>query len=154
MRITLCSGAAFFDNLHGIKKELEERGHEILLPSMIDYHHLEEDALAKIQYGLIRNHLKKIDESHAIYVANYNKNGIVGYIGGNVLLEMGKAFDKSIPIFLMQDIPSEVGYREELIALQPIVVGENWGELDQILCNHYTQKRKPRLLSRGSFLVS
>jgi len=154
MRITLCSSAAFFDSLHSIKKELEERGHEILLPSMVDYHHLEEDALAKIQYNLIRDHFKKIDGSHAIYVANYDKNDIVGYIGGSVLLEMGKAFDKGIPIFLMQGIPVEVSYREELIALQPIVVGENWGELDQILCNHYTQKRKPRLLSRGSFLVS
>ena len=137
MRITLCSGAAFFDNLHGIKKELEERGHEILLPSMIDYHHLEEDALAKIQYGLIRNHLKKIDESHAIYVANYNKNGIVGYIGGNVLLEMGKAFDKGIPIFLLSEVPQQVSYKGEILALEPIVVGEDWDRLDAILRKHY-----------------
>jgi len=37
----------------------------------------------------------------------------------------------------MQDIPSEVGYREELIALQPIVVGENWNTLDRFLRGHY-----------------
>ncbi len=138
MRITLCSSAAFFDNLHDIKKALEERGHEILLPSMVNYHHLEEDALAKIQYNLIRDHFQKIGRSHAIYVANYPKDGMFGYIGGSVLLEMGKAFDKGIPIFLMKDIPQEISYREELIALQPIVVNEDWGELDRILRQHYS----------------
>lgn len=137
MIITLCSSAAFFDNLHGIKKALEERGYEILLPSMVNYHHLEENALAKIQYNLIRDHFQKIDKSHAVYVANYNKNGIEGYIGGSVFLEMGKAFDKGIPIFLMQDIPPEISYREELIALQSIVVKEDWSELDRILRQHY-----------------
>ncbi len=137
MKITLCSSAAFFDRLHGIKKALEERGHEIFLPSMVDYHHLEEDALAKIQYNLIRDHFKKIDESHAIYVANYDKNGIYGYIGGSVLLEMGKAFDRGIPIFLMWGIPVNISYREELIALQPVVVRENWSYLDTLLREYY-----------------
>ncbi len=138
MIITLCSSAAFFDNLHGIKTALEERGHEILLPSMVNYHHLEEDALAKIQYNLIRDHFQKIGRSHAIYVANYPKDGMFGYIGGSVLLEMGKAFDKGIPIFLMYGIPVGISYREELIAMQPLVVRENWEYLDHLLREHYS----------------
>lgn len=138
MIITLCSSAAFFDNLHGIKQALEKRGHEVLLPSMVNYHHLEEDALAKIQYNLIRDHFSKIDRSHAIYVANYPKNGMFGYIGGSVLLEMGKAFDRDIPIFLMHGIPVSISYREELIAMQPIVVRENWEYLDSLLREHYS----------------
>lgn len=138
MIITLCSSAAFFDNLNGIKTALEEKGHEILLPSMVNYHHLEEDALAKIQYNLIRDHFQKIDRSHAIYVANYPKNGMFGYIGGSVLLEMGKAFDRGIPLFLMHGIPVGISYREELIALQPVVVRENWEYLDILLREHYS----------------
>lgn len=133
MKITLCSSAKFFDKLPEIKKELEEKGYEILLPSMVDYHHLEEDALTKLMFDLIRDHFSKIDQSDAIFVANFDKNGIEGYIGGSVFLEMGVAFHNKIPIFLLQDIPKELNYREELIALQPIVIGKDWDKLDKIL---------------------
>ncbi len=133
MKITLCSSAKFFEKLRDIKRSLEERGYEVLLPSMKDFHHLGEDSLAKIQHDLITEHFQKIDQSHAIYVANYDKNGIAGYIGGNSFLEMGLAFHRKIPIFLLNDIPQQANYREELIALKPIVVGEDWGRLDDIL---------------------
>lgn len=129
MKITLCSSAKFFKNLWAVKEALEKNGHEVLLPSMHDYHDMEETALAKIQHNLIREHFEKIDQSEAIYVANYEKNGIPGYIGGSCLLEMGKAFSKNIPIFLMNEIPQQVGYREEIIALQPIIIGEDWDKL-------------------------
>ncbi len=130
MKITICSSAQFFEKLWDIKKSLEEKGHTVLLPSMVDYHHLSEDALAKIQYDLIRDHFEKIKQSDAIFVANYNKNGVEGYIGGSVFLEMGVAFHQNIPIFLLHDIPQQSSYREELIALQPIVIGMNWEMLD------------------------
>ena len=129
MIIALCASAKFFDKLWSIKEELENRGHSVLLPSMKDFHHLNENSLAKIQFDLIKEHLNKINKSDAIYVANYDKNGIRGYIGGNAFLEMGKAFDKGIPIFLMNPIPENISYREELIALQPIVVGQDWNKL-------------------------
>lgn len=133
MIITLCSSAKFFDRLNEIKNALEQRGYDVLLPSMIDYHHLHEDALAKVQHDLIRKHFEKIDRSDAIYVANYDKNGVSGYIGGNSFLEMGKAFDKRIPILLRNNIPEKVSYYEELVALQPIVIGEDWTQLEKVL---------------------
>lgn len=132
-KITLCSSAKFFGNLLAIKGALEKRGHEVFLPSMQDFHHLEETALAKLSYDLIKDHFAKIGKSDAIYVANFDKNGIQGYIGGNCFLEMGKAFDMGIPIFVMNELPKEVSYRAELLALQPIVIGENWEELDRRL---------------------
>ncbi|MBI4140385.1 hypothetical protein HY485_00965, partial [Candidatus Woesearchaeota archaeon] len=90
---------------------------------MTNYHHLKENALAKIHYNLIRDHFAKIERSDAIYVANYDKDGVAGYIGGSAFLEMGKAFDKRMPIFLLNPIPHNVNYREELLAMQPIVAG-------------------------------
>ncbi len=122
MKIALCSSARFFGRLEEIKQKLEKLGHDVLLPSMGDYHCLEEDALAKIQYNLIKEHFRKIEQSDAILVANFDKDGVSGYIGGNTFLEMGKAFDQGIPIFLLNEIPREMGYKEELIAMQPIVV--------------------------------
>jgi len=133
MIITLCSSARFFDKLLDIKNAFELRGYEVLLPSMINYHHLGENALVKIHYNLIRDHFARIERSDAIYVANYDKDGIAGYIGGSAFLEIGKAFDKSIPIFLLNPIPQKISYREELLAMQPIVVGQNWDMVDHIL---------------------
>src|SRR3989338_379727 len=143
MKITLCSSAKFFERLWGIKKSLEERGYEVLLPSMKDFHYLGENALAKIQSDLINQHFEKIDQSHAIYVANYEKKGIKGYIGGNSFLEMGFAFYKKIPIFLLNEIPLQVSYREELIALQPILIGEDWAKLNGILKQFYSACSAP-----------
>jgi len=135
-RITLCSSASFFDRLPGINDELSKRGYEVLLPSMMDYHGMEEDSLTKIQFDLMRAHSKKIDRSDAVYVANFEKKGIPGYIGGNTFLEMGKAFDKNIPIFLREEIPSNIGYREELLAMKPVVIGEDWDKIKRILDNN------------------
>ncbi len=146
MKIALCSSAKFFEKLWNIKKSLEERKYEVFLPSMKDYHHLEEDALAKIQYDLINEHFRKIKQSDAIYVANYDKNGIAGYIGGSSFLEMGLAFYRKLPIFLLNNIPPQISYREELIALMPIVVGEDWDKLDNILKRFY--KIRPKQISR------
>ncbi|MBU1180290.1 hypothetical protein KJ885_05080 [Patescibacteria group bacterium] len=133
MTITLCSSAKFFEKLLGIKSSLEEAGFEVLLPSMQNFHHLEETALAKIHHDLIKDHFKKIAQSDAIYVANYEKNDIKGYVGGNTFLEMGKAFDRGIPIFLLNNIPRELSYKEELIAMRPIIVGENWNKIKDFL---------------------
>ncbi|MCC7552260.1 hypothetical protein KO317_01175 [Candidatus Micrarchaeota archaeon] len=135
MKITLCSSAKFFDKLPEIKKALEETGYEVLLPSMVDHHHLEETALTKKMHGLIEDHFSKIDESDAIFVANFDKNGIKNYIGGSAFMEMALAFHNKIPIFLLNEVPKDLNYREELIALQPIVIGKDWDKLDKILKN-------------------
>ena len=136
MKIALCASAKFFGELLPIKKSLEHLGHEVFLPSMKDFHYLEESSLAKIHHDLIKAHFDQIDKSDAIYVANYDKNGIEGYIGGNSFLEMGKAFDKGIPIFLLKNIPQQISYREELIALQPIVIGKDWEKIKLYLPGH------------------
>ena len=58
-------------------------------------------------------------------------------------MEMGLAFYRKIPIFLLNDIPQQVSYREELIALKPIVVGEDWNRLDDILKKFYETRPTP-----------
>lgn len=137
MIITLCSKAKFFDRLYKVKAGIESKGHEVLLPSMVDYHNLEEAAFLKIHHDLIRDHLRKIDGSHAIYVANYYSRGIEGYIDGSSLLGMGKAFDKGIPIFLLNEVSNMINYKKEILAMQPIVVGTDWDKLDKFLREYY-----------------
>jgi len=131
--ITVCASASFYERIPLIEQVLTKRGHKVLMPSMTNYHGLPEDELAKIHFDLIKEHFRNIDESDAIYVANYDKRGIAGYIGGNCFLEIGKAFDRGIPIFLMQDIPKTIGYREELLAMRPILIGANWELMEKEL---------------------
>lgn len=124
-KICLCSSRTFFDKLGKLKENLEKLGYGVLLPSMKNiqddfyFKNRKETEFAKIHYGLIKNHFKKIDESDAILICNYDKEGIEGYIGGNTLIEMAKAFDKKIPIFLLNSVP-QMPYRAEILAMQPI----------------------------------
>ncbi len=136
MMITLCASTTHYKKLHGIADSLKQRGYKVLLPSMVDYKHLEERALAKIQRGLILDHFGKIDRSDAIYVANYEKKGIPGYIGANVLMEISHALYKGIPVFLAFPLPDIEFHRDELLAMSPIVIGQDWDLLDKYFENH------------------
>ena len=64
----------------------------------------------------------------AALVANFDKNGVVGYIGANTLIEMGVAFYRKKPIYVLNSIP-EMSYTEEILGMQPIVVN---GDLAKI----------------------
>ena len=133
MKITLCSSRKFFNRLYELKEKLEKCGHEVLLPSMKDFEDntIEEDTFRKIHNNLIKEHFKKIDKSNAILVANFDKNNIKNYIGGNVFLEMGKAFDKGIPIFLLNEVPTELSYTAEIKAMLPIELNGNLSKINE-----------------------
>ena len=114
----------FIKELHSAKDILEKKGHEVILPVMKNFKEEGRTGELKIKHDLIREHFRKIDRSDAILVLNYDKNGIKNYIGGNSFLEMGKAYDKGIPIYLLNSIP-EILYKDEIIAMQPIVLHGN-----------------------------
>lgn len=72
----------------------------------------------------IRMHFDKIAWSESVLICNYDKNGIAHYIGGNTLIEMGVALFLGKRIYLLNPIP-EVAYKEEVLAMQPIVLNNN-----------------------------
>ena len=43
---------------------------------------------------------------------------------------MGKAYDKDIPIFLLNSIP-EVPYKDEIIAMQPIILNGDFSMISK-----------------------
>ncbi len=63
---------------------------------------------------LMKNHFNKIASSDAILVVNDEKRGIKGYIGANVLMEMGLAFHLKKPIFVLNGISTDVPAYEEM----------------------------------------
>ena len=78
---------------------------------------------------LMRRHFNEIKKADAILVINLKKKGVDGYVGGNVLMEMGLAFYLRKPIYLWRDIARYSAYYEEVLGMQPIFVHEKFDEI-------------------------
>jgi hypothetical protein len=74
--------------------------------------------------------MDKIEKSDAILVANYTKKEIENYIGANTFLEIGFAHHIGKKIYFLNPIPDQPYIREELEAVEPVVLN---GNLDKIV---------------------
>jgi len=146
MKITICGSIAFQDEILSLKEKLEELGHEIKMwPSEVkdengqlipvqEYYKIRHVAKKEEKWvwdrkaEAILRHFDKIAWSDAILVANYNKNNIKGYIGGNTLMEMGLALFLKKKIYLLNETP-ELSYKEEILGVKPIILN---GDLNKI----------------------
>jgi nucleoside 2-deoxyribosyltransferase len=142
MKITICGSIAFYDEMLELKAKLVKVGHKVKLPplkiknnkgkmiSVKEYYEIRKKEtnpsswVWKQKSKSIKEHFKKEQWADAILVANYDKNGIKGYVGGNTLMEMGVAFFLKKPIYLLNEIP-EVSYKEEIVGMFPIVLKDN-----------------------------
>ena len=79
-----------------------------------------ESADFKRAHDYINQHYRHILESDIILFVNDEKKGIKNYIGGNVLMEMGMAYVNNKKMFLLNEIPSESAYLDEIKAMDPI----------------------------------
>lgn len=130
MTITICGSMQFYQEMRSSKTTLEALGHRVFVPKGIDEEipiearkNLPDEEIisAKIEYDFIREHFRLIEQSDAILVLNYDKNGIAYYIGGNTFLEMGHAFGLGKRIFLLYSVP-DMDYKTEMHAMQPVVI--------------------------------
>lgn len=145
MKITLCGSIAFYDEMLALKKQLEAKEHEVKLPpaeiegkdgTMVavgEYYKERKEAIAtgrtkendpwiwERKQWAIQHHNEKIVWADAVLVANYDKKGVPGYIGGNTLMEMGIAFFLKKKIYLLNQIP-ELSYKEEIIGVNPEIL--------------------------------
>ena len=124
----------FHREMAEIKKKLEERGHTVLLPHIEygDFHKLrdaDEKKWSDLKPKLMRKHFDRVRNSDAILVLNYDKDAVKNYIGGNSLLELGIAFDLKKKIFLLNPIPKDLPYTEEIEVIKPIVIN---GDLSEV----------------------
>lgn len=140
MKITICGSVKFAKEFVGIHKQLKELSHE---PVMHDEMFSIADGTAKeLIEGIAVNHaeIKRkhsfikwwhdcIKVSDAILVCNFDKNGIPNYIGGNTLMEIGFAHVNNKKVFLLNSIPKEVSYVDEIEAMVDVVID---GDLNQI----------------------
>jgi hypothetical protein len=140
--ITICTSVNFYKQAAEVEAQLERLGYKVLLPETAyrmketgdydadrhrtwlknpdDYHK---------KTAFIKGHFPKIEQGDAILVLNYEKHGISNYIGGNVLIEMGVAFYLNKQIFVLNDIPKESSFYEELVGMNPIVLNGTLGDI-------------------------
>jgi hypothetical protein len=133
--ITICSSANFYRQVIDIQEVLEKRGYKVLVPSNalemkrtgdFDVSHYKtwfEDAKDYHKKAdLMRGHFSEIEKADAILVVNNEKHGIKDYVGGNVLIEMSLAFYLNKPIFVLNELPEESSFIEEIRGMGPVVL--------------------------------
>jgi diphthamide synthase subunit DPH2 len=142
MKIVICSSLDFSYQIEKVAKELEEKGHEVIIPKttgMILDGEISLEQIKKekengeivkraIKYDVIRLYYNEIKKADAILVLNLDKRGIKNYIGGNVFLEIGFAHVLNKKIFLFNDIP-DMYYKTEIKTMQPVILNGNLSKI-------------------------
>ena len=145
MKITICGSTTFRQQMVDFQEKLEQMGHK----AIIHHHYVQfvkegrRDILDRIEKGehvqvkkendYIRWYHRAIQDSDAVLILNFDKRGIKNYIGGNTLMEMGFAYVNGKKIFLINPIPDEVNYKDEIEAMEPIILA---GDLNRLCDNH------------------
>lgn len=140
--ITICSSANFYKQAAQIQAELQALGYTAIIPSTAEKMKQSGDyevSHYKTWFGdasdyrkktaLMRGHFDEVAKADLVLVLNYEKHGVRNYIGGNVLMEMTLAFYLHKPLYILNDIPSESPFLEEIIGLEPIVLHGDLGKI-------------------------
>tara|TARA_B100002051_G_scaffold276771_2_gene327808 strand:+ start:6436 stop:6870 length:435 start_codon:yes stop_codon:yes gene_type:complete len=129
MKLTLIGSVSAADKFVETYNNLRKLGHEPTIhEDMFEYSktsweevhdksELREHAQTKIDNDYIKWWHKSIMDSDGIVVLNYDKKGIKNYVGGNTLMEIGFAYVADKEIYLMNPIPEDVPYTDEIEAM-------------------------------------
>lgn len=118
MKVCICCSLSFTNEVLALAKELEQLGHEVLLPNGVLSNIINEPDFdpvqAKITTGNVNKHIDKVRQSDAVLVCNYDKKGIKNYIGANTFLEIAAAHYFNKPIFALHALPDQPYINDEL----------------------------------------
>lgn len=100
------------------KIKLELMGFKVRTPTLIDRRlsKLSSEQILKAKRADSLRHFSRIQDSDAILVLNYERDGMPRYIGGATFAEVAVAFFLHKQIFLVNPIPENTAYTEELRA--------------------------------------
>lgn len=153
MKITLCGSIGFYKEMESTRDELIKSGHEVKIPELAlevpeEYgggkkiyfgQFIEQNGgidafpagheIWNMKEGAINDHYEKIDWCDAVLIINHEKRGIQGYVGGNTLIEIGVAFYLKKKIYILNQVSSELSYKQEIMGMKPIILN---GDLSKI----------------------
>lgn len=137
MKIVICGSMKFSKEMIKLKRDLNSLGFsDVVVPhntekyasNELEEENRHESTKNKIEKDLIREYYNEISVADAVLIANYDKDGIKNYVGGNSFLEAAFAHVLNKKLYFLFDIP-ELTYSDELKALQPIILN---GDLKKI----------------------
>lgn len=133
--IALCASVSAYPQLKPIYNYLIDQGFTVLVP-------LSAQPLTKgkeIELGgevtvdgkrkAMYFHFDNILQSDAVLIVNLDKHGVTGYIGPNVLMEIGLAFAHKKDIFILNKTLSDNIFADELEAMRPVYLD---GKIEQL----------------------
>lgn len=136
MKIGIIGSMQHSEKMLNLKNKLEKLGHQVFVSkfaqAMVGKSDDEKEKMKlnqKYNLDAIREFWKLMQGADAVLVANYDKNGMKNYIGGNTLMEIGFAHVLNQKIFLLNPIPEIPYYRTEIEAMKPVILN---GILDKI----------------------
>lgn len=142
MKIVICGSSTFKEKMLEYRDKLTLLGHEPIVhpdyqlfvngekPEILSQISGGEHYKAKKSQGYIKWYYKAIVASEAILVLNFDKNGIKNYIGGNTLMEIGFAHVNDKKIFLLNEIPDNISYVDEIKAMADMIIN---GDLKKLV---------------------
>ena len=136
MRIGIVGSMQHTERMLALKDKLKKMGHDAFATNMaepmVGKSDEEKEKIKlhqKFQQDAIREFWKLMRGADAILVANFDKDGIKNYIGGNTLMEIGFAHVLNQKIFLLNPIPDIPYYKTEIEAVRPVILN---GDLMEI----------------------
>lgn len=128
MKILIHASLDFVNELIFAKDYIENlTKFEVILPELTRYQYIRDKQGDDVEFTKIKNRLtienmRNVEICDALLILNYSHRSIENYIGGNSFIEMCIAFYLKKPIFLLNDIPEDMLYTEEIKALYPQVI--------------------------------
>jgi hypothetical protein len=133
MKITVCGSVTFAKELVAIYRRLEDLGHRPMMHK--EMFGIADGTARELIRGISQNHAETkrkhgfikwwhdcIKSGDALLVCNFDKNGVKNYVGGNSLMEMGFAHVHDKKIFLLNPVPEELPYADEIKAMVDVVL--------------------------------
>jgi hypothetical protein len=129
MRIGIIGSMQHTEKMIDLRDQLIGLGHEAYITNLaapfIGKSDEEKEQIKleqKNNQDAIREFWQLMQGGDAVLVANYDKNGIANYIGGNAFLEIGFAHVLNQKIYLLNPIPEIKFYDTEIAAMKPTVI--------------------------------
>ena len=128
MNILIHSSLDLKNSMLYAKQYIEKNSdHLVVLPELTRYQDIrdvdgDDETFTKIKNRLTKENFRNVEICDALFILNITHRGIENYIGGNSFMEMVIAFYLKKPIFILNSIPENMSYTEEIKSLYPIVV--------------------------------
>ena len=101
--------------------------HSVILPELTRFQDIrdiqgDDVTFTRIKNRLTKENFKNVENSDILFIINPTHRSVINYVGGNAFMEMVLAFYLNKPIYLLNDIPDNMSYTEEMKSFYPVVV--------------------------------